>query len=167
MAEYKRGFYGGKFLPFHKGHKYCIERGAAECEEFVVIFFMHSEDEAAALEKEIVCDRALLDEEDRFRRIEEECRRYPNVRFVTLDCSVMHEKALRDGTDTWDAETEYVMKAVGDFQAVYSSEPGYDDYFKRAYPFARHILVDVPRVHVPISGTKIRGMDTEDAGKWL
>ncbi len=32
------------------------------------------------------------------------------------------------------------MKTVGDFQAVYSSEPGYDAYFKRAYPFARHIL---------------------------
>ena len=79
----------------------------------------------------------------------------------------MHEKALRDRTDLWDAETEYVMKAVGDFQAVYSSEPGYDAYFKRAYPFARHILVDVPRVHVPISGTKIRGMDTETAGKWF
>ena len=167
MAEYKRGFFGGKFLPFHKGHKYCIERGAAECEEFVVIFFMHSEDEAAALEKDIVCDRVLLDEKERIRRIKEECQRYPNVRFVMLDCSVMHEKALRDGTDTWDAETEYVMKAVGDFQAAYSSEPGYDAYFKRAYPFARHILVDAPRVHVPISGTKIRGMDTEDAEMWL
>lgn len=167
MYKYKRGFYGGKFLPFHKGHKYCIERGAAECEEFVVIFFTRSEDEVNALQKEIVCDRKLLLEEERMRRIKEECSRYPNVRFVTLDCSVMHEKALRDGTDTWDAETAYVMDAVGDFQAVYSSEPGYDAYFKRAYPFAKHILVDVKRIHVPISGTMIRGMDTDTAGKWL
>ena len=167
MAEYERGFFGGKFLPFHKGHKYCIARGASECREFVVIFFTNSEDEDAALKKEIRYDRKLLTEEKRRETVKKECGRYPNVRFVTLDCSVMHKKAIAEGTDLWDSETEYVKNAVGPFQAVYSSEPSYDAYFKRAYPFAKHILVDADRVHVPISATMIRGMDTKAAEKWL
>ena len=167
MHKYRRGFYGGKFLPLHKGHKYCIERGAAECDELVVIFFCRSEDETAALQKEICCDPELLSEECRIRRIRQECARYPNVRFEMLDCSEMHKEALKNGTDTWDAETEYVLDTVGEFQVVYSSEPGYDAYFKRAYPFAEHVLVDAKRVHVPISGTMIRNMDAEEGRKWL
>ena len=79
----------------------------------------------------------------------------------------MHRKAIEEGTDPWDAETPYVMETVGPFQAVYSSEPHYDDYFRRAYPFAAHILVDPPRIHVPISGTQIRDMDPEEARGWM
>ena len=28
MKQYKIGVYGGKFLPFHKGHKYCVDIAA-------------------------------------------------------------------------------------------------------------------------------------------
>ena len=50
--------------------------------------------------------------------------------------------------------------------AVYSSEPSYEDYFRRAYPEADHRLVDVPRIHFPISSTRIREMkDKEERGR--
>ena len=164
---YDRGFYGGKFLPFHRGHQYCIRVGAEECRELVVIFFSNSEQEAELLKAGTTLDAALLDEQKRIEAIRTFCAGVPNVRFAVLDCRVMHARALRDGTDTWDAETPWVMQTVGAFQAVYSSEPSYDAYFRRAYPFAAHRLVDPPRLHVPISGTMIRAMSSTDAAPWL
>lgn len=52
------------------------------------------------------------------------------------------------------------------FDYVYSSEPSYSDYFKRAYPFATHIIIDTERTAVPISATMIRDMDAETAKKY-
>ena len=167
MKTYKCGFYGGKFLPFHKGHKYCIEVAAAQCDRVVVIFFKNSEEEEEILKGKVIFDRNILAVESREESIRNECKKYDNVEFITLDCKEMHKKAKELGIGLWDAETDYVMEAVGDFQAVYSSEPSYDSYFRRAYPFAKHILVDVPREHVPISGTKIRDMTKEEGINWL
>ncbi len=164
---YKRGFYGGKFLPFHTGHRYCIQVAAEECEELYVLFFANSEEEAELRGSRNRLSAEYLDPASRIRAMEEECGRYGNVVFTVLDCAVMHRQALADGTSTWDAETVYVLQAVGDFQAVYSSEPGYDAYFRRAYPFAQHRLIDPPRIHVPISGTKIRGMNDTEANHWI
>ncbi|MBR3354439.1 MAG: adenylyltransferase/cytidyltransferase family protein [Oscillospiraceae bacterium] len=164
---YKRGFYGGKFLPFHLGHLYCIQTASQQCDEVVVIFFANSEEEVALLKEEHAVGKDLLLPENRIRKIKEACETFGNVRFEILDCSVMHRKAIEEGTDLWDSETQYVLDTVGPFQAVYSSEPQYGDYFKRAYPFADHILVDPPRIHFPISGTKIRGMSIEEAAVWL
>ena len=164
---YDRGFYGGKFLPFHNGHRYCIRVAASECRELVVILFSNSEEETEIMSSETMLDKKLLSEESRIDAIREECRKYDNVRFAVLDCSVMHRQAVIDGTDLWDSETEYVIREVGDFQAVYSSEPGYSEYFSRAYPFAEHRLIDPPRVNVPISGTAVRKMNAEEAEKWI
>lgn len=167
QRTYKCGFYGGKFLPFHAGHKYCIHVASEECDRLVVIFFANSEEEIEFTKKnDLVCSDVLA-EKSRIEAITRECSKYTNVEFAILDCSFMHKQALLDGTDLWDAETQYVMDTVGEFQAVYSSEPGYDDYFKRAYPFAEHRLIDPPRIHVPISGSIIRTMDESEAIGWL
>ena len=164
---YKRGFYGGKFLPFHAGHKYCIRVAAEECESLVVIFFANSEEEIEILRKQDSVWFDLLDAKSRIEAIKRECEKYANVEFAILDCDIMHRQAIADGTDLWDSETQYVLDTVGEFQAVYSSEPEYDAYFKRAYPFAEHRLIDPPRIHVPISGTSIRAMSESEAVKWL
>ncbi|MBQ6164571.1 MAG: adenylyltransferase/cytidyltransferase family protein [Clostridia bacterium] len=37
------GFYGGKFLPMHKGHLYCIDIAAKQCDKAVVIMFINGE----------------------------------------------------------------------------------------------------------------------------
>ena len=164
---YSKGFYAGKFLPFHNGHKFCIRRAAMSCKALIVILFYNSEEEFEILEGDYLCDKELLTLESRIKAIKAECAKYKHVEFVALDCAVMHKQALLDGTDTWDAETPYVMEAVGEFQAVFSSELSYDAYFKRAYPFAEHIIIDYPRINVPISATKIRGMSSNESKKWL
>ena len=52
--------------------------------------------------------------------------------------------------------------------AVYSSEESYGEYFSHAYPEAVHRLVDVKRIHYPISGTAIRNMESEEQrAEWM
>lgn len=41
--------YGGKFMPFHKGHNYCIEVATNECEKVYVILFYGGADELSIL----------------------------------------------------------------------------------------------------------------------
>ena len=51
MKQYRIGMYGGKFLPFHKGHRYCVEYAAKECEKVYVILFHSGADEEIILRK--------------------------------------------------------------------------------------------------------------------
>lgn len=107
----------------------------------------------------------FLTVEAREDQILEAIKAYPNVeyRFINTD-----ECIDENGDEDWDKETPLVINAVGDdFKYVFSSEPSYDPYFKRAYPWATHVVVDEKRVTVPISGTKVRQMTKEEAQKWL
>ena len=88
------------------------------------------------------------------------------MRFAALDAKKVHQEGALAGISTWDSETAHVLHLTGGFEAVYSSEPSYDAYFKRAYPGAIHRLVDVPRIHVPISGTRLRSMDIAQTVLW-
>ena len=33
------GFFGGKFLPMHRGHLYCIDTAAQQCDHVTVLLF--------------------------------------------------------------------------------------------------------------------------------
>ena len=162
-----KGFYGGKFIPFHKGHKYCVERACQMCDEVFVILFDSPENRH--LEHGTGIDEYLTIEA-RMNQLNimanELSIKYPNVKiyvkYINTDCCLKE-----DGSEDWDKETPLVMDAIGSvFKYVYSSEPGYDEYFKRAYPFAEHILVDPPREVYPISATKIRDGGKELFERW-
>ena len=160
--KYKVGFYGGKFMPFHKGHNYCIQTASEQCELVYVILFYGGDNELEILKKS---KDDYLTVESRLERLHEICKNYKNVKISTIDVTQLK---LPDGTEDWDAETPLVLAITGKMDAVYSSEPSYDDYFKRAYPWAKHVLVDPPRITFPISGTKIREMtDEEERKSWM
>ena len=166
MKQYKIGMYGGKFLPFHKGHKYCVEIAARECEKVYVILFWGGADEEKILEEH---PEEWLSVEERVRQLDRICReaaRYAEVIPVLIDITGLR---LPDGSEDWEAETPLVRNVLGNrLDAVYSSEESYEDYFKRAYPEAVHRLVDVRREHYPISGTRIREMTEEkERGFWI
>ena len=156
------GFFGGKFMPMHKGHLYCIDTAARQCDKVVVILFTGGDDEQRILRNS---DDAILTVAARKAQVQRICALYPNTEFHIIDTS---ELRLPNGSEDWDAETPLVRNFVPRMDYVYSSEPSYNDYFKRAYPEATHIIVDAERKTYPISGTLIRAMkEMEEKEKWM
>ncbi len=162
MKKYGIGMYGGKFMPLHKGHNYCIETAAKECKIVYVILFYGGSDEMKILSQN---KEEYLTVETRKEHIENICKNYKNAIPVLIDVSKCR---LPNGEEDWDAETPLVREVVGkQLDAVYSSEIHYGPYFKRAYPEAVHRVVDYKRIHYPISGTMIRKMkNKEDRNIW-
>ncbi len=166
MKQYKIGMYGGKFLPFHKGHKFCVDTAAQECEKVYVILFWGGADEEKILEDH---PEDWLSVEERVKQLDKICReaaQYADVIPVLIDITGLR---LPDGSEDWEAETPLVRNVLGNrLDAVYSSEESYGEYFNRAYPEAVHRLVDVKREHYPISGTQIREMaEKVERGFWM
>lgn len=149
--------FGGKFLPFHQGHRHCLTYASRECDIVYCIMFVNSADEVE-LEIPSKIDRARL------RLFRESVSYYPNVVPIVLNVAKCR---LHDGSDDWGAEASLVKKAIGErIDAVYSSEPSYDSFFKGAYPGAVHRVIDPQRKMVPISGTKIREMCKSGDERW-
>lgn len=163
---FKTGMYGGKFLPFHKGHNFCVQVAARECERVFVILFWGGADE------EIICKNnpeLWLSVEERTRQLYKICKnaeKYTEIIPALIDLRGLR---LPDGSEDWDAETPLVRDLLGyPLDAVYSSEESYGEYFSRAYPEAVHRLVDARRINFPISGTEIRKMNgKEERAKWV
>lgn len=158
--------YGGKFLPFHLGHQYCIETAAKECETVYVILFWGGVDEEMILKEH---PENWLSKEERIKQMYRICDAVKNLAKVIPAVIDITKLRLPDGSDDWNAETPLVRGLLGPhLDAVYSSEEGYGEYFSQAYPEAVHRLVDVKRIHYPISGTMLREMeDTDERSRWL
>ena len=163
MKKYEIGMYGGKFLPLHKGHNYCIEVASRECSKVYVILFFGGADEEKILKNN---NDKYLSVEERKKHVIDICKKYDNAYATFIDVSKLR---LPNGEEDWDGETPLVREVVGDkLDAVYSSEMYYDDYFKRAYPEAEHRIVDLERKKFPISGTKIRNMkERKERELWI
>ena len=166
MKKYHTGMYGGKFLPFHKGHRYCAEYAAAECDIVYVILFY------GGPEEEKICGASpeiWLSPGERMRQIRKICAELSGTAVMVAASIDISRLRLADGSEDWEAETPLVRKLLGEqLSAVYSSEVSYGEYFAEAYPEAEHRLVDVPRIHYPISGTKLREMeDYENRKEWM
>ena len=161
--RYAVGMYGGKFLPYHRGHFYCLEVASKMCGKVWQVLTAGGVEEEAFLRNASPEERELLSPEARLRRMDAAGKRLGNVETVLLDISRCRTS---DGREDWDAETPLMLEKCGKFDAVFGSEPSYAAYFSRAYPWADYILVDPPREHNPISGSAIR-VGKEAAEKWI
>ncbi len=160
--KYKVGMYGGKFMPFHKGHLHCVEYAAKQCEKLYVLLFCGGDQEIEILKTR---HEDWLQPENRLKQVKRACKKFKNVEVVKVDTT---DCKGEDGKEDWDKETDLVLAVTGKMDAVYGSEPEYKDYYDRAYPWATYEMVDVDRKEFPISGTAIRNMkDEEERKKWM
>lgn len=124
------GFIIGKFYPFHLGHMFLVDVARVHCDHLIIW----------------VCERADQTVLGHVRAgwIKE---LYPNV-----EVRLVPDTLPDDDTAGWAKYTLRVLGKAPDI--VFTSE----DYGK---PYAtamgsKHMLVDIARVRIPISGTKVR-----------
>lgn len=164
--KYEYGMYGGKFCPMHKGHLHCVDFALTKCEKLYLILFSGGTDENRIENSETTLSRNYLSLENRKAQLQRVAEMYDG-RVIPVVCDI---SACRypDGSEDWEAETPIVLAACPErFTAVFGSEPSYAEYFKNAYPWADYIMVDNDRADVPISATKVRAMNDEEAKKWI
>ena len=159
-----KGFYGGKFLPFHRGHLHCILEASSRVDELHVILFHSGKEEREALEQGTKFGNQYLTPKIREMVIRKELRSFEHIKVHSIDCS-------RIPTDlyltSWEKEALEVEKVIGTFDYIFSSEPTYEPIFSKLYPHAKHLLIDVDRTLVPISGTTLREVSPMKAYEFL
>lgn len=142
------GFYGGKFLPLHQGHVYCITKASCKVDKlYVILSYSRKRD------KEI-CER------DGFKYIDFKIR-YRWLTMLTKDMENVVVKIVGDdaGIDDYDWEdgAEKIKKCVGSpIDYVFSSEESYFDIFFNLYPESQYVVIDGSRKRYNISATQIR-----------
>jgi NadR type nicotinamide-nucleotide adenylyltransferase len=123
------GFTVGKFYPPHRGHKHLIDTARRQVDRLVVMLAHHES-----------------------QRIPGELRR-EWLQEIHPDCEIhLVPDELADDTEQWARFTIAHLGRAPD--VVFSSE----DYGPRfaAHMNCRHVMVDRPRVRVPVSGTAVR-----------
>ena len=193
----KIGFYGGKFLPFHIGHAYAAIKALESCDVLYLILFHggEQEEEIQKNKDEYPLLNCLFSPLSRLKQIHDFAYLYDSYYGEKHNKMIIPAKIdiskcrYPNGKEDWNAETPLVISEISTsneiltfdcvnirdgafnqaqpFDYVYSSEPSYDEYFKRAYPFAEHIIIDTERNAVPISATMIRNMETDMARKYI
>lgn len=154
ISEYKGktiGYYGGKFLPFHKGHLKCI----FEASRMVDILFV-------VIGYDDVWDKKLckntkfnwVDNKTREKWVSEAVKDFPNIRVLS--------KYERRSDDYMNDESvvqsnlELLEAVGGKIDICFSSEPSYEEYFAKVQPNSKHVVLDAERSQINISATQIR-----------
>lgn len=163
MKKYRSGMFGGKFLPYHRGHLFCLEEASRQCDKIYQLLLYGGADEEAILRALPPDRRSALAPEKRFAQMKQAGDRLGNVETLRIDISAC---VTPDGKDDWEAEIPLVLDACGRFDAVFGSEPSYADFFLHAYPWAEYVLIDPARTRFPVSGTMIRA-DEEGMRQWI
>ncbi len=125
-----KGFIIGKFYPFHLGHMYLVDVARANCDHLIIW----------------VCEKAEQSVLGHVRAawIKE---LYPDV-----EVRLVPDTLADDDTQGWATYTCRVLGEAPDI--VFTSEDYGEPYAKLMG--SKHFLVDKARVHIPISGTKVR-----------
>lgn len=163
-CKYGAGFFGGKFLPFHRGHLDCILRCASECEKLFVVLMHNGEEERRILSDYSGCfPERSLSAHVRELALRAELAPFENITVLSYDCRPANERAARESKHPWFYECQDMVKLMGHFDVAYSSEPEYSANFQRFYPWAAPVVLDEQRNRYPISATAIRSMPFYEA----
>ncbi|WP_354701705.1 Trifunctional NAD biosynthesis/regulator protein NadR [Paraconexibacter sp. AEG42_29] len=133
----------GKFYPPHAGHHHLIDTAVAQCDTVTVIL-------AGA-----TCESIPLELRAAWLR-----ERHPDVRVVA---GVDDHPVDYTDPHAWDVHMEVFLRLCPEpVDLVFSSE-AYGEELARRFGGARHVLVDLPRRAVPVSGTAVRA---DPPGQW-
>ena len=159
---FKIGFFGGKMLPVHIGHIFCIKQAAQQCEELHVLLF-HSFPEEQFLISKSTFPKELLQPEIREKVLREEFKNEKNIFIYSIDAQrCVSQEAMSKG-DNFD-NAEFVIERVKkNPEVVFSSEPSYSNFFQKVYPQAQRIIIDAERKKIPVSGTLVRSLELKNA----
>lgn len=142
----KIGFTIGKFAPFHKGHQFLIDTALNEMDEMIIIVY-ETDTIDIPIEKRINWIKKI----------------YPNI-----EVRMAKNPPSQYGLDKESVEIQmkYLNKIISDIKPThfYSSEP----YGKYVAEYMNIIdrRVDMERINVPISSSKLR-YNLEENKKWI
>lgn len=134
-----RGLVLGKFLPPHAGHLHLVRTAARQCDELTVLVCTLEREPIpgglrASWMRELAADIA------------------PHIRIVHVTDDV--PQSPDEHPDFWAIWTRLCTRYAGRVDVVFTSET-YGDRLAEVLG-ARHQLVDLMRLHFPVSGTAIR-----------
>lgn len=149
----KTGFIVGKFAPLTTGHVNFINRSSTKCDKLLVLL---SYDENWR-KKQTPFMAEKLNLSNRLKWLKET---YHDIDHIIID--YVDESLIPDYPDGWAQYTELVEEKIQkhfgkktvDF--VFSSEPEYDEGFRKHFPNTKHIVIDSEREQFPISATGVR-----------
>lgn len=145
------GYFGGKFLPFHMGHLWCIIKASQMVDVlFVVVTYDDEWDKQLCKNTKF----KWVDHSVRERWITKSVKDLPNVRVLSV-----YEKRFKNWhnrPEIHESTKKLIESVGGKIDIVFSSENEYDEYFKEYFPNTKHIVLDPERKVVNISATEIR-----------
>lgn len=149
MEENKTiGFIGGKFLPFHLGHVYAIIAASNYVDKLYVVLSSSKNRDREICERDNI---KYIPAEVRLSWIGENLNNLENIEIIHI------EDDHWDDDYDWEEGADMIKKAIGKpITHVFSSESTYDEFFKKYYPGAKHVVINEGRDVVDISATKMR-----------
>jgi HTH-type transcriptional repressor of NAD biosynthesis genes len=143
--EMKIGAYEGKFLPVHKGHIFTAIRASAMVDKLYVVVSYNRKLDAQHCIKH---NCKIITLEQRMCWLAHELKDYKNIKVAGIEYF----------DDVYDFEKDIPQHKElfqGNLTHVFSSEPSYEEMFKKIYPAAEHILIDPERKFIPAIGHRL------------
>jgi HTH-type transcriptional repressor of NAD biosynthesis genes len=143
------GFFAGKFLPWHIGHKFAAITALGYVDKLYIVL---TSDKKHDDELCVNAGCKTMPSDDRISWISNDLKDFENIAVIKID-----DNNKIDAAYNWEEGARKIVVSIPEtITHVFSSEHEYDAKFQILYPNAKSIIIDESRHTVPISATQIR-----------